>query len=222
MQDQIQKKLRLFYDQFPLELYGKGTTIFRSNSQLDYFFFVEEGSVKMTTTSDNGKTLVLHIFYPGSCFSLLSLISDGMNKYDFITMTSSKLRKIGKDEFISFLKENTDVLFDFQIRLLKGMQGLLDRIEQSNFISAYQQVAGLLIYFLRHFSEADESSSEQKSIQVRLTHQEIADWLGLSRENVSIQMKLLERNKIIATSHRFIEILDLPELHKLANPHALI
>ena len=216
MKDTPENTLRVFCTQFPLETYVKGDTVMQSGTKEDYFFFVETGAIKMMTTSAQGQNVVLHVFYPDSCFSLLTLINEGINNYDFKVMIPTQLRKIPREELLSFLHQHSDVLFDFNLRLLHGLQGLLNRIEQSVFVSAYQQVAGLLLYFLRHFSD------ENNSLILHITHQEIADWLGLSRENVSIQMKQLERDGVIRTQNKLLEIINLQQLQKLANPYASV
>lgn len=180
-------------------------------------FFITEGAVKMTTTSSHGRSLVLHVFHPGSCFPLLTLVNEGVNAYDLIALTPVVLHKVHRDQFLGFLKKHPDLLLDFQVRLLRGLQGLLKRIERSAFVPAYNQVAGLLLYFARHFSEMEAKSPV---IEIRITHQDIAEWLGLSRENVSLQVKKLERNGLIRKKNALIEILNMSELTHLADEYA--
>ena len=92
---------------------------------------------------------------------------------------------------------------DLQLRLLQGLQGLLLRTEQGTFLGAKDQVLSLLYYFAKHFSK----EKNEKVLSVKITHQEIADWLGLSRENVSIQMKQLGREGSIQIKDHFIHLL---------------
>ncbi len=220
MSNQVNEEISRFFQQFPSQKHAKGDLILRAGTS-DYFFFVESGAVKMMAVSGQGQNLALNVFYQGSCFSMLTLVNDGMNKYDFIALTSVTTRKVPQALVLSFLQGNPDVLYDFQLRLLKGLQGLLNRIEQSSFVPAYKQVAGLLLYFARHFSE-NSPSTTKKTIEIRITHQEIAEWLGLSRENVSIQMKQLEREGLIQKQDAFFEILDVQKLEQLADPYALL
>jgi CRP/FNR family transcriptional regulator, cyclic AMP receptor protein len=215
MIDRADKKINEFFKQFPKHDYSRGEVVIRSGGPIDHFFFIETGAVKMMTTSREGQNLVLHIFYPESCFPLLSLIQTGINKYDFMTITDTVVRRIPQTQFVSFLQENNDVLYAFFLRSLRGLQGLLNRIEQSTFISAQSQVASLLLYFAHHFSP--NSSETQKTIEVRITHQDIAEWLGLSRENVSIQMKKLEREGLIRKHGKLVEIMDVQKLKQIVD-----
>lgn len=219
MKDQTVDKLHEFFKNFPVQKNKKDDVILRAGSRDDYFFFVETGAVKMTATSGRGQNLVLHVFFPNSTFSFLTLINHDVNKYDFIALTNTTVYRAPQEKVVAFFKEDYDLLFDFQLRLLKGLQGLLNRIERQNFVPAYNQVAGLLLYFARHFTEHSFSNT-LKIIEIKITHQEISEWLGLSRENVSIHMKQLERSKLIRKRGRLVEIVNIKKLERLADPYA--
>ncbi|KKS31218.1 MAG: Transcriptional regulator, Crp/Fnr family [Candidatus Amesbacteria bacterium GW2011_GWA2_42_12] len=220
MTNKVDEKIHTFFQQFPGQQYNKGKLILSAGLQEDHFFFIETGAVKMTTTSGKGQNLVLHIFNPRSCFPLLTLVNQNINTYDFVTLTPTIIHKVPQEKVLAFLQENVDVLFEFQLCMLKGIQGLVHRIEQSAFVPAYNQVAGLLLYFVGHFSD-HSSPDTKKAIKLRVTHQEIAAWLGLTRENVSIQMKQLERDGFISKKDKRIEIIDVKKLKNLANPYAV-
>lgn len=220
MINRVDEKIHSFFQQFPGQQYNKGKIILSSGSFEGHFYFIETGAVKMTTTSGKGQYLVLHIFNPRSCFPLLTMVTQGKNAYDFVTLTSTIIHKVPQEKVLAFLQENIDVLFEFQLCLLKGIQGLLHRIEQSTFVPAYNQVAGLLLYFARHFGN-NSSFNTTNEMKLNVTHREIAAWLGLSRENVSIQMKQLERNGFISKKNKHTEIIDIKKLKHLADPYAV-
>ncbi len=211
----IESELQTFVKKYPLESFAKNQVLIQAGTTLDHFFYLESGCIKMWFTSSSGQNLVLHLFSPGSCFSLFSLINRSVNRYDFVAILPSTVRKIPYDDFLNFEKQNPAVLFEIQLNILRGMQGLLLRTEQSVFLTANQQVAGLLLYFGRHFA-VPKSATEAKKISLRVTHQDIAEWLGLSRENVSIQMKQLERSGLIRRSSNLIEILEPDKLKKIS------
>jgi len=160
----------------------------------------------MSHTNEQGQEVKLHIFYPGSCVSLLSLIEPS-DVYDYVTLTTVEAYRIPRDAFLQTLHRNPEITYHFLLHAMKGMTGLLYRIQHTASASAYQRVASVLVYFARH---ADSST-----LSLTLTHQEISEWLGLTRENVSIQMKKLERTGLVAKVDNHIVILDLAQLEKL-------
>lgn len=214
-----QQIFKAFFSQFPTRTYPKNHSCLPLEQKTDFFYFIESGSVKMVTTAVNGNNLVVHILFPQNFFSLLSLVGDEINHYEFITLETTTLRKVPKSELIDFLKQNPEAMYDLQLRLLRAINGLVLRLSQTAFNSAYNQTASILLYFSRHFSQL---GSHHPQLTIKLTHQEIADWLGTTRETVSIQMKELERNNIIRIKDHLIQILDLAELKKIANHNTSI
>lgn len=202
-----------FAQGFSLHTYQKGQVVLAAGLESHYFYYLETGAVKMTKISKDGKVAVLHIFFPGSVFSLITLVNQHFNEYDFITLTDVRLRKIPRHQLQEFLRTQPQALLELNLRLLKGLSGLLKRIETKAFIPAYNQVASLLLYLARHFSSASESPSQ---LSIRITHQELAEWLGLTRENVSLQMKRLEKEGLITTQQHHIQLENVARLTELA------
>lgn len=150
------------------------------------FFYIERGCIKMTALGAEGQDVPLHIFYPGACVSLLFL-SEATVPYDFVALNEVQVRLIPRAELEGLLANNSAISLWFLRQMTKGMGGLLKRLERQLTLDAYHQVASVLLYFARHRQDLKRAEAP-----VKITHQVIADWLGLSRENVSIQMKKLE------------------------------
>lgn len=217
-----QEKLHHFFKQYPEFKFAPNQTVLAAGSANTALFYVEEGAIKMSKTIPGGKNVHAHICFSDSFFSLFSLLNNDANQYDFITITPATVRRVPKTELVSFLQANNDVLFLVQTRLLRGMQGLLKRIESGTLTDAHSQVASIISYFAKHFLDTNNSIVSSPRISVRITHQEIADWLGLSRENVSIQMKQLEKDAVIKMDKRRIVITNPTRLSELAATSALV
>jgi CRP-like cAMP-binding protein len=207
MPDEPSTKITHFFAQYPrVELPAKSMVV-RSGTKDKNLYYIIDGCVKMSITSDTGRTLTLHFFFSESFFPLLSLLQGTIHKYDLETILPTKVYKAPVADFLQFLKENGDVAYDLNFRLLAGLQGLLQRIENSAFVPARQQIESLLLYFAKHFG----SEGSPGNLQIKITHQDIAEWLGLSRENVSIHMKQLERDGVIRIQNHLIEIVGSTE-----------
>lgn len=212
-QTPINSVIQTFYQQFPLVSFQKGEYVQHSGESQSALFFIQSGSIKLVTTSLDGQNLILHLFHEGACFSLLNLINDGKSLYDGVALTAVTAYKVPCEAFLDLVQHQADVSFEFQLRLLKGIQGLLLRIQTTAFVPTYNQVASILFYFYRHFKPTEHSSTQ---LTLQLTHQEISEWLGITRENVSIQMKKLERDGFITRKDHFIEITNVNGLQQLA------
>jgi len=216
------QSIEVFFQAYPKKTYQRDELIMSSESSCDFLYFVESGAVKMTKTSSQGQTLVLHVFFPASFFSLLSLLNTTPQAYDFITLTQTTVFRAPKAEVMTFLKDNNLAMLQLQERLLQGLAGLLQRLESVALAPAYNQVASLLLYFAKHFSSASEPNNQVSQLLIKITHQEISQWLGLSRENVSIHMKHLERDGLIQSESHLIKIIDREKLHQLATTAVIL
>jgi len=138
---------------------------------------------------------------------LLSLV-DNNDNYDFEAETDIEVFQIPKDSFLTELQRDGAVTYELLVHAMGGIKGLLTRVHQANSSSARGRVAGLLAYFARHQSGNDGD----QMLTVQVTHQEIAEWLGLSRENVTLQLQYLEEAGFIQRENRVIRILHLEGL----------
>lgn len=215
-QQAAEKTFEQFCRQFPAVTIEAGSTIIEAGRSSSVLYYIDDGCVKMSSTSSLGDTVTLHLYYPGNCFPFLHFVTQ-TNSYDFSAMTKVIAHKVPLEKLTDFLRQQPEVSLLLNLKFLKGMQSLLHRIEQSVFVAAYYQVAGILYYFARHFMQMDG-----KVITIKLTHKDISEWLGLSRENVSLQMKQLERDGVIARRGQLIEIANLEELQRLATPQDLL
>lgn len=211
-----ERAFREFCNKYSEAFWTAGSTIIEAGRPSSAVYFLTDGCVKMSSTSSLGDTVTLHMFYPDSCFPFLSFINPA-SPYDLVAVTDARTHKIPLSEMAAFLRQQPEVALMMNVRLLKGMQGLLHRIEQSVFVSAYYQVAGILYYFAQHFA-----NQQQPVISLKITHKDISEWLGLSRENVSLQMKQLERDGVIARRGQLIKVADFDELKRLATPQDLL
>lgn len=175
-----------FCSSFPEKQFLKGELVIAAHEEPHSLFYIEKGCIKLCALGIEGQDVPFHIFYPGSCVSLFSLMGEKV-PYDFRALTAVSVRVVPKEKLKEVLATDSALSNWMLHRTLKGMMGLLKRLERRLTQDAYQLVAGVLLYFESHKAELMSDG-----VPVKVTHQIIADWLGLSRENVSLQMKKLE------------------------------
>lgn len=197
---------------FPLvSIPAKNVVLFPAEHIRDVYF-LEAGYVRMYLLSKDGQELTMHVFRPGSYFPLMLILTDSPNKYYFESVTSVSVRKIPKQQLISVLQKNPDVLYDLATRLSGGILGYLVKVESLLLNDAYKRVASILYYFGERFSEKKEDGSVK--INMAVTHYLLSTWVGLSRETVSRQIEKLEKKRIIESKDTSITILDMHTLGK--------
>lgn len=128
------------------------------------------------------------------------------NKYYIEAMTPVEVYLAPRDEFIKFIKENGDVLFELTSRILIRLGGLLTRMEYMVFGNAGSKVASIIAICAERFGH--KNTIGETVVGVLLTHKEIANLIGVARETVSIEIKRLENEEVIGYRGRHILIKD--------------
>ncbi|MDP2632129.1 MAG: Crp/Fnr family transcriptional regulator, partial [Candidatus Curtissbacteria bacterium] len=175
----------------------------------------KSGYVKVYSVSRSGEQLTLIIFKPGDIFPVSWAINSTKNEYFAETMTPSVLWRTSVEEFLGFISNKPKVLFELNRRIMERFLGLMRRIEYMVFGNAMDKVSSILLICAERFGEA---SRGKVIIDVGLTHNEIANLVGMSRETVSIEMKKLEKKGLIVYRGRRIVINNERRLRKESQP----
>ena len=128
-------------------------------------------------------------------------IAKSQNRFYFETLTSVSLKAVNPQKVINFLKSEPDVLYDLTKRLSLGLNGMVNRLENTLGNDVRKRLLSLLAHFVKNFAREGKRGY---SIQIPFTHKDLANWLGVSRETISRQMKSFERQNLISYNKRKI------------------
>jgi CRP/FNR family transcriptional regulator, cyclic AMP receptor protein len=210
MRNDAQEKLDKFFLNRKTVFFEKNEVIFRPEDEPQGIFYLKEGYVKMNSVFENGKELTLNIFKPGSFFPMLWAIGEIQNDYYFTSWNKSVLYKAPKEEFLKFLTSNPEVLFDLTKRILIGLNGILTNTKFFLFGDAYHRVlASILLCALRF---GVKSGPQQLKVNIPLTHQDLANLSGITRETVSATMIKLEKEKVLSYHRHELVLFDINKL----------
>ena len=165
----------------------------------------------MSVLTSNGEEITIHIFRPGSFFPMMLAISNTPNRYYFQALTNTKVKISPQHKVIEFVKKEKKPLFDLTVRFAKGLDGLSSRLESLLGKKALDRITSLLLYLSDRFGK---ETNEGIKINLPLSHQEIAKWVGLERETVSRQMKALNKDGLISYKRQKITITNFNGLAK--------
>jgi CRP/FNR family transcriptional regulator, cyclic AMP receptor protein len=197
-----------FFTRFPLLVFKKDEMIIRADDVPTGVYFVKSGFIKMNAVLENGRDITFNIFKSGSFFPMMWTLNDIPNSYYFQAITKSELYKSPKDKFVDYVHNNPEVFADLTKRILSGMSGLLTNIQYQLTGDSYHRVIAALVLSARRFGQKEKDGSIV--IDVPLTHQEIANIAGLTRETVSLMIERLTKEKFI-TSTKHIIIINKPQ-----------
>lgn len=185
--------------------YRKGSVIINEGERTDALFVVLTGRAIAVSIDDQGRQIVLNEFGPGDHFGEMSFIDKSPRCADVEVTTSTRLMVIPRERFMEVISLNPRIC----LSLIKGLNDKLrnttEQVKDLVFRDVYCRVARLF----DKISRTHENGS--RIIEERLTHQQIADRVGSSREMVSRIFKELRGGGYIDVRNKKISILkELP------------
>lgn len=151
------------------------------------------------------------IFKPGDIFPVSWAINKAVSGYFVESMTAAELWRIEREQFLEFVRNKPEILFELTRRMLERLLGLMRRMEHLVFGNAHSKVASILLICAERFGK---KIGKDTVLDVPLTHNDIATLVGMTRETVSIEMKKMEKEGIIGYLRRMIIIKNMRRLKK--------
>lgn len=179
--------------------YPRNAVILTEGDECNNFYVIKSGKVKVYVDDedDGGKQIVLNILEGGSYFGELGLIDGEPRSASVMTMDKTELLAISPADFRQFLDQNHPVAVIMMRALVKRIRTLTNSVRDLALLDVYSRVSNLLK------NRADENGD----VLPKLTHQEIADMVGASREMVSRIMRELALGGFIEQNPSQLKVL---------------
>lgn len=198
------KQVAQFFADYPVRDYPSHRDIILVGDEPSGIYYIESGHVQQYDIAERtGREVTTHLFDPGSFFPLIWGLANMPNYYSYRTITESQLRHAPRQAVNHFLAHQPEVLWHLIKRLLRGLNSLSGRLERLALGSAEEKVIGELSYLAHHLGEKRDGKI---MIQSHLTHQNIADLTGLTRETVSHCLEQAAKTGLISYDHQHITI----------------
>ncbi len=176
-------------------------------------FFVNGGRVKISKVTRDGKELTLAYRAPGEIFGELVLIDGGPREEMAEAMENSLITEIERGEFERVLQGAGIIGYRLTKIVAQRRREVENKIEQLLFKDVNAKLAELL---LRLGLEYGIEDSRGTLVSLKITHQEMANLIGSTRETVSLTLSHFKRRGLIHTEGRKVILADREGLKALA------
>jgi len=204
-------KLHLFSDLKPsdtdaltrhstVRTYPANSILINEGDNTDSLYVVMEGEVKAYASDETGKEVILNMLGPGEYFGELALVDEAPRSASVKTMEPTKVMIIAKHDFKKVLADNPDMAYNLIQSLTKQVRCLTDNVKSLALMDVYGRVAHTLLDL------ASELEDGSMVIEQKLTHQDIADMVGASREMVSRILKDMVNGGYISVKNKIVTI----------------
>jgi len=194
-----------FFSAHKLVRFKNKETLIKEEDNPSGVFYLKKGLVRMDAVFENGTEITFNIFKPGAIFPAFWAIAGVNNSFNYTAMNELEVYRAPREEFLRYLDGHPKTLLKLTQRILVGIDGLLAGIKNLFCGSAYKKIATIIYILWKRFGEGNK-------IGIKLTHQDLARLAGVARETASIELKKLEREKIITMDKGFLEITDFKAL----------
>lgn len=178
--------------------YRKNTVVISKGDQGDSLYLIRTGRVRVYLDNEDGDELTLLTLGPGESFGELALLSDQPRVANVITLEDCELSQLSKAAFLDCVHSRPDICVRLIGILVSKLQTLTDDMNNIALLDVYGRIAKTLT---KHASpEMGELITE------KMTHQDLANLVGASREMVSRILKDLREGEYIEIREKRIII----------------
>lgn len=184
--------------------FSKNEIILQEEDTSDFMYVILFGKVKVVKATEEGKEIILAIHHSEEFFGEVSLIDGKTSPATVMATENSLVAIISKRDFYSLLLNQKKVLETLLHILCGRLRESWKRIHILNSKNAIQRVKMLLI--ILSYNNGDKTA-DGIVINYKLTHQDIADMAGLTRETVTrVLDKLQKDGEIAVLKNKFIRL----------------
>jgi CRP-like cAMP-binding protein len=175
--------------------------------------FLTSGRIKISKVTRDGKELTLAYRSEGDFFGEPCLLEGGPREEMAEAMDASTTVEIPREALDELLRNDGGAAYKFARALIIRRKDLETRVEQLIFKDVGAKLAELLLSLGQEHGVSDQRGLV---VGLKITHQEMANLIGSTRETVSLTLSQFKRKGLIQTDGRRVILADPEGLRALA------
>jgi CRP/FNR family transcriptional regulator len=197
--------------------YPKGAVLFVEGQEARGVFILCNGRVKLSASSAAGKSLILRIPEPGEIVGLPSTLSGKAYEVTAEALEPTQANFIPRDSFLAFLQTHGEAALKVAEILCEIYLATYREIRYLGLSgSASEKMAQFILDLTEGRGRATEHDKGQQRTTLTLTHEEIAERIGASRETVTRVLATFRRKKLVETRGSSLVVTNRAGLEKLS------
>ena len=194
-------------------VYPKSAVLFIEGQQPRGVFVLCTGKAKLSTSSSEGKTLITKISQAGDVLGLNAAISNHPYEITAEMIEPGQANFIPRDALLQFLKQHGEVALRVAEQLSQNYYTAYEEIRTLGLTtSPTEKFARLLLSWY-----PDNQANGQAQIKLTLTHEEIAEMIGTTRETVSRLFSDFKKKQLLQVKGSTLVLRNKVALEKLVH-----
>jgi CRP-like cAMP-binding protein len=190
--------------------FAAGAPVFWRGDTADGLYAVLDGAVEIGGVDAAGHAATLIHVQPGMWFGEIALIDGMARTHDAIAVRETMLLCVPRGPLFAGLDQRPGHWRELAWLTTEKLRLSFRAAEAASLLSAPQQVATRLMMMVDGYG-----GTGARHTTLRISQEQLAAMLSLSRQTVNRILKALEQNGVIAVSHSRIDIVNLSSLRKI-------
>ena len=193
-------------------LYPTGAVLFVEGQAPRGVYMLCKGRVKLTMASSGGKTVIVRVVEAGELLGLHSTISGDSHEVTAETLQPCQVDFVRRDDFMKLLHEHGDASINAMRQFSNYYRGACHQIR---YLGLTPSATEKLASFLLESATGGQETPTGVRFNLSLTHEEIAQVIGVTRETVTRALTELRTRMLISTKGPSVLIRNKPALEAM-------
>ncbi len=195
--------------------FARGAYVFYPGSPAVNAYLVESGLVRMFFSTASGEEMLLNLSGPPEAFNLPTLEESQLRVIGASALMPTVLLSIGREDFFQVFDSSPKFARNVYRTLLIISRKLLLHTRMLTTLSLNGRLAAMLLRL------AIKSPNPEHIIQVPVSQEDFAGWVGASRGRLNQAMKQLQQLGLIEVHGQKVAILDYPGLERMSEEQTI-
>jgi CRP/FNR family transcriptional regulator, cyclic AMP receptor protein len=194
--------------------YPKGALLFVERQEARGVYVLCEGEVKLSISSAEGKTLIMRIAKAGELLGLMAAMANQPYEVTAETIHPCQVAYVRRDDLLRFVAKHPEASQSVVKQMSSQYRGACEQLHTIGLsASAQEKLARLLLTW----SEGIQQTKEGTRIKLPLTHEEIAEFIGTTRETVTRTLSDFKERHLVSIQGSTLMIPNRAALESFAN-----
>jgi len=196
-------------------VYPKGAMLFVEGQSARGVFVLCSGRVKLSTSSADGRTLILRMSEAGEVLGLPATVTGKPYELTAEVIEPTQANFITRESFLGFLREHGEAA----LRVAQQLGDIYhSAIAEMRTIGLSHSAGEKLARFLLDLSSENDKERSEIRLTLTLTHEEIAQTIGASRETVTRLFSDFKKRELVQVKGSMVIIKSKAGLEALLTP----
>lgn len=186
-----------------------GDFLFHKGDEGTALYIIYKGLIKIAVPTKRGDEVTLAMLTDGDFFGEMALLDDMPRSANAMALEDTQLYVLNRTDFLAFLFQNEHAVRTIIQALSLRLRKTDDMVAEVCFLNVSSRLAKRLVDLVESRHQAEKGDERYN---LHLTQKQLASLIGVSRETINKELKILRQKGIVTTARNTITVHDLERL----------